>query len=51
MMAGPLINLVPISALLLASLILREPVSVSLLPGAALVVSGIYLTIASDIRK
>jgi drug/metabolite transporter (DMT)-like permease len=42
--AGQFINFVPISALLLAFLILREPVSISLLVGAAFVISGVYLT-------
>jgi drug/metabolite transporter (DMT)-like permease len=42
--AGQFINFVPISALLLAFLILREPVTLSLLVGAAFVISGVYLT-------
>jgi len=42
--AGLFINFVPISAILLAYLILREPITVSLLVGAGLVVSGVYLT-------
>jgi drug/metabolite transporter (DMT)-like permease len=42
--AGQFINFVPISALLLAFLILGEPVTLSLLVGAAFVVSGVYLT-------
>jgi drug/metabolite transporter (DMT)-like permease len=42
--AGQFINFVPISALLLAFLILGEPVTLSLLVGAAFVISGVYLT-------
>jgi drug/metabolite transporter (DMT)-like permease len=42
--AGQFINFVPISAILLASLILGEPVTFSLLVGAAFVISGVYLT-------
>jgi drug/metabolite transporter (DMT)-like permease len=42
--AGQFINFVPISALLLAFLILREPITISLLIGAAFVISGVYLT-------
>jgi drug/metabolite transporter (DMT)-like permease len=42
--AGQFINFVPVSALLLAFLILGEPVTLSLLVGAAFVISGVYLT-------
>jgi drug/metabolite transporter (DMT)-like permease len=42
--AGLFINFVPISAVLLAFLMLREPVTRSLAVGAALVLSGVYLT-------
>ena len=42
--AGLFINFVPISAVLLAFLILDEPLTVSLLIGAVLVSSGVYLT-------
>jgi drug/metabolite transporter (DMT)-like permease len=42
--AGLFINFVPVSAVLLAFLILDEPVTLSLLIGAALVCSGVYLT-------
>ncbi|UCD49491.1 MAG: DMT family transporter [Phycisphaerales bacterium] len=42
--AGLLINLVPIFAVLLAFLLLKEPITASLGVGAAMVVSGVYLT-------
>ena len=42
--AGLFINFVPISAVFLAFLILDEPLTVSLLIGAILVSSGVYLT-------
>lgn len=42
--AGQFINFVPVSALLMAFLILDEPVTASLLVGAVLVISGVYLT-------
>ncbi len=42
--AGLFINFVPISAVILAFLMLREPITWSLAVGAALVVSGVYLT-------
>ena len=42
--AGLFINFVPISAIILAFLLLAEPVTVSLLVGAGLVVTGVYLT-------
>ncbi len=42
--ASQFINLVPVSAILLAALILHEPLSLSLLLGAALVLTGITLT-------
>jgi drug/metabolite transporter (DMT)-like permease len=42
--AGLFINFVPISAVLLAALILREPMTWSLVIGAALVLSGVWLT-------
>jgi drug/metabolite transporter (DMT)-like permease len=35
---------VPVSAIVLAYLILSEPVTLSLLAGASLVISGVYLT-------
>lgn len=41
--AGLFINFVPISAILLASLILKEPITLSLLAGTILVSSGVYL--------
>ena len=42
--AGLCINFVPVSAIFLAFLILGEPVTLSLLIGAVLVLSGVYLT-------
>jgi drug/metabolite transporter (DMT)-like permease len=42
--AGLFINFVPISAILCAFFILREPITLSLAIGAVLVVSGVYLT-------
>ena len=42
--AGLFINFVPISAILLAFIILREPLTVSLLIGTLLVSTGVYLT-------
>ncbi len=42
--SGVFINFVPVSALILSYLILKEPVTHALLAGAALVVSGVYLT-------
>lgn len=44
MRAGQFINVVPVSAVVLAFLILGEPVTPSLLVGGLLVVSGVYLT-------
>jgi drug/metabolite transporter (DMT)-like permease len=42
--AGLFINLIPISAVILAFLLLQEPMTWSLAVGAALVLSGVYLT-------
>jgi len=42
--AGLFINFVPISAILCAFFILREPITISLAAGAVLVISGVYLT-------
>ena len=42
--AGLFINFVPISAILCAFFILKEPITMSLMIGAALVISGVYLT-------
>jgi drug/metabolite transporter (DMT)-like permease len=43
MKAGLFINFVPVSAILLAFFILKEPVTLSLLVGAVFVCSGVYL--------
>ena len=42
--AGLFINFVPIFAVLFAYLILKEPVTLSLIVGTGLVISGVYLT-------
>ena len=42
--AGLFINLVPISAIFMAFLLLDEPVTLSLLIGTVFVLSGVYLT-------
>jgi len=42
--AGLFINFVPISAILCAFFILKEPITFSLATGAVLVISGVYLT-------
>ena len=42
--AGLLINFVPIFAILCAFFILHEPVTISLVVGAVLVITGVYLT-------
>jgi drug/metabolite transporter (DMT)-like permease len=42
--AGLFINFVPVNAVVMGFLILGEPVTVSLLMGGALVVTGVYLT-------
>jgi len=49
--AGLFINFVPISAVILAFLILREPMTWSLAAGAALVLSGVYLTNRAPKRR
>jgi len=42
--AGLFINFVPVSAITLAFFILSEPVTISLMIGAGLVITGVYLT-------
>ena len=42
--AGLFINFVPIFAILCSYIILREPITISLVVGAVLVISGVYLT-------
>lgn len=42
--AGIFINFVPISAIIMSFFILNEPLSISLLMGAILVIAGVYLT-------
>jgi len=44
MRAGLFINFVPVSAIILAFFILSEPVTISLMIGAGLVITGVYLT-------
>jgi len=46
--AGLFINFVPISAIILAFLLLNEPVTISLLIGAIFVSTGVYLTNAAS---
>ena len=48
--AGLFINFVPISGVLLASLLLGEALTASLLVGLLLVISGVYLTNRSPVR-
>jgi drug/metabolite transporter (DMT)-like permease len=42
--AGLFINFVPISAIILAALLLGEPITGSLIVGTAMVLGGVYLT-------
>jgi drug/metabolite transporter (DMT)-like permease len=42
--AGLFINFVPVSAVILAFFVLREPITTSLLLGTLLVVTGVFLT-------
>jgi drug/metabolite transporter (DMT)-like permease len=51
MKASVFINFVPISAIILAFLILKEPITVSLFLGALLVILGVYLTNTRGILK
>ncbi len=51
MRASVFINIVPMSAILFAFLILDEPLALSLLAGGAMVLLGVYLTNASDMAK
>jgi len=49
--AGVFINFVPVNALLLSSLVLKEPLTASLLVGAPLVITGSWLANATGFRK
>ncbi len=49
MKASVFINFVPISALILSSFILKEPITPTLLTGGAMVVSGVFFTNASHL--
>jgi drug/metabolite transporter (DMT)-like permease len=51
MRASVFINFVPVSAIVLASLILKEQITVSILLGTILVITGVYLTNASRALK
>ena len=51
MKASIFINFVPISAIILSFLILQEPITISLLGGALLVITGVYFTNVSQIRQ
>jgi drug/metabolite transporter (DMT)-like permease len=47
--ASVFINFVPVSAIVLAALILRERITVSIILGTLLVITGVYLTNASEV--
>jgi drug/metabolite transporter (DMT)-like permease len=47
MKASVFINFVPVSAIVLAALILKEQITVSIVLGTVLVITGVYLTNAS----
>lgn len=51
MKAGVFINFVPLSAIILAWLILGESITPAILSGGALVISGVYLTNAGEALK
>lgn len=51
MKAGIFINFVPISAIVLSFFILKEPLTLSLMIGAILVIAGVYLTNAGRFKK
>ena len=51
MKAGIFINFVPISAIIMSFFILKEPVSLSLLMGATLVIAGVYITNSASFHK
>ncbi len=50
MRAGVFINFVPLSALLLSYLLLKEPITPEILAGGGLIITGIYLTNAARSR-
>ena len=49
--AGLFINLIPVWAIVFSFFILEEPVTISLLAGAVLVIGGVYLTNRISIKK
>lgn len=51
MKASVFINFVPVSAIVLASLILKEQITVSIVLGTVLVITGVYLTNASGVFR
>ena len=51
MQAGVFINFVPISAIILSFFILKEPLTISLMVGAILVIAGVYLSNSADFIK
>lgn len=51
MKAGVFINFVPISAIILAFFILKEPLTISLIIGAILVIAGVYLSNTANFMK
>jgi drug/metabolite transporter (DMT)-like permease len=51
MKASVFINFVPVSAIVLAALILKEQITVSIVLGTILVITGVYLTNASGVFR
>ncbi|MEN8211601.1 MAG: DMT family transporter, partial [Thermodesulfobacteriota bacterium] len=51
MKAAVFINFVPISAIILAFFILKEPLTISLIIGAILVIAGVYLSNTANFMK
>ena len=49
--ASVFINFVPVSAIVLAALILKEQITISIVLGTVLVISGVYMTNASETFK
>jgi drug/metabolite transporter (DMT)-like permease len=51
MKAGIFINFVPISAIVLSFFILNEPVTLSLIIGAIMVIAGVYITTSVNFKR
>jgi len=49
--AGIFINFVPVSAIVLSFFILNEPVTISLVTGAILVITGVYITNTAGLKN